>query len=253
MKLKSNHTGSVSFSDLQCQKAVSHLLIVKTGAAAFTTETINVALQDGTGNQRKLVTLLKVRDVALISQFTNGYLSQTVLAGGLIKSCYLLELNPDAAIDLKDETYLSIDMNNLVAASSYDVYGLESPLTERAFLNYNSTVISGTETQQKQYSVGANAFELGIRNNDSLAKLRLFYNNGAEVSYLPEELAAITREINDITQAADTLIEGDTLNQIILNGAAEMFYFPMVGVKSFEITTVGAIDCVFFLVNKEAF
>ncbi len=251
MLLKSGVTGVTSFSDLQCQKGISSLLIVKSGAAGIVNETINVALQDGSGNQRKVMTLVKVRDVAILSQFGNGYLSQTNLGGGVIKCAYIVELSEGLALDLKDETYLSIDMNGLVSGSTYDIYGIEFPFSAKSYLAYNTTVLSGGESQQKQYSVASNAFEIGIRNNDSLAKVRFFYENGSEVSYLPEELAAITREHNDITQAADNLIEGDSINQVILSGAQEMFYWKLDGVVKFEITTVGGTDVVFFLVTVE--
>ena len=251
MKLKSALTGVTNFSDIQCQKAISHVLIVKVGAAGIVDEKINIILQDGS-NQRKLTTNQKIRDVAILSQFGEGYLSQTVSAGS-VKSAYLLKLNETVGVEVADKCYLSIDLNALVAGSTYEVYGIECPVTERTFYSYNTTSIVGDEAQEKQYSVNPTAQLLGIRNNGALSKITVTYNNGQQVSYLPEELAAVTREMNDITQASDVLVEGDAVNQTILGGAAEMYHWPLQGVQKFDISTVGGTELVFFVVNKESF
>ncbi|MFP5081626.1 hypothetical protein [Pedobacter sp. JCM 36344] len=253
MKLRSGITGRAAESDIQCQKPISHLLVTKIGAAAFLNEIISASISDGNGGQQKVLAKVKIFDAALLSQFENGFLSQTVNADATITSAFIIELTKDGkGLDLRNERYLSIDMESLVLGSTYDINGIESPVPQDRYLDYNTTGIAGTTAQQKSYDVPFGAYEIGVKNNGALSKLVLTYLNGNQISYLPEELAAVTREFNDITLASDTLVEGDAINQMVLAGSALMYYQRLEGVSKFEIHTTGTAELTFILVTEKS-
>lgn len=253
MLAKSAFTGVASYSDIQIQKKVSRILITLSGTTKFDTEKITVSLMVN-GNQKKVLPEMKVRDAAILSQFRNGFLSTSIAAGGVYTQEFLIELTNDgSAIDLKDNTYLSVNLTGLLAANTYAVYGIEAPVAAKSYLETSISSIAGTESQSKMFTVSPGGQYLGIRNNGGLSLVRFFFNNGEEVAYVPAELRALTREINDITEAADSLVEGDTLNQIMLSGAQEMFYHPISSVQRFEITTVGGTDAVIFITEERTF
>lgn len=252
MKIRQSFTGQTAQSDIQVQKPISHLLIKKTGAAAITDETISIVLQSG-GTQYSIATKVKIKDIAIISQFQAGYMGQKV-SGADIISEYLLDITGmDAGVKLKDNDYLSLDLAGLVGASAYEIYGIENINMVQAYVNYNTTVISGAESQTKSYSLNRTHQGIYIRNNSALSRLRVFAENGKEASYEPVELLALAREINGITQMADVMIEGDATNQTIAGGGSDFFFYPNLGLTGFEITTEGGTDLTFILVDYKQF
>lgn len=254
MKILSGITGVTSLSNVQIQKSCSAILIVKTGStSAIDNETLSIALQVG-ANQHTIATKIKARQLGVISQFGAGYIHQKVEAGGNIKTEMLIDLSGvGESLLLQDNNYVALDFSALQSAASYDVYAIENPSKNRVFLNYNSQSITGTDSQTKTYGLKSSHTGLFISNNDSLEKIRLFTHDGSECSYNAVELSALAREINDVTQMADSLIEGDAVNQSIAGGAAELFYIPTEFFKGFEITTVGGVDLTMILKESRAF
>lgn len=246
-------TNSTGVSDLQVQKAVSHLLVTKKGTVnPIANEQISAVLKTGS-NEQVVLPLGKIRDFAIISQFENGYMLQQLLADNTVECAFMIELSTGAALQLLDQTYLSVSLDGLEKTATYEVYGVEVLEEAREYVKYVTNSIVGSESQQKMYSLGDNSVSLAIRNNGALSKIRLFGYNTKEVAYTPAELSAIAREINGMTVGPDKLIEGDAINQVFAGGAAEFFWLPTQAYKGFELTTVGGIECTFVTVNKFAY
>lgn len=254
MRLLTNLTGVTGVSNEKIQKSISHLLIIKTGTtAAITNETISASLQAGS-NQHNIATKTKLRDLAVISQFENGYIHQAVGADSKIETAIMIELTgASQGVRLQNNDLITFDLSNLQTTATYNIYGIENREVGNVFLNYTAQNLNGTNSQTKTFSLSRSHKSLCISNNDSLEKIRLFSHAGEEVSYLPEELKAISREINGVTQMADVTIEGDAYNQTISGGAAEFFYIPTADFKGFEITTVGGVELTFVLTELRAF
>lgn len=254
MKILSGITGVASLSNVQIQKSCSALLIVKTGtASAIDNETLSIALQVGS-NQHTIATKIKARQLAVISQFGAGYIHQKVEAGGNVKTEMLIDLSGvSESLLLQDNNYVAVDLSALQATATYDVYAIENPSKGKVFQNYNSQSITGNDSQTKTYGLKSSHKALFISNNDSLEKIRLFTHDGSECAYDAVELSALAREINDVTQMADSLIEGDAINQSISGGAAELFYIPTELFKGFEITTVGGVDLTMILTELRGY
>ncbi|WP_131537996.1 hypothetical protein [Pedobacter nototheniae] len=251
MEIIKSLKNSTSVSDLQVQKAISHILITKKGTSnPINGERISAILKTSRGSEQVVIPLSKVRDIAIISQFENGYMLQQLLAGGLVENAFMLELSTGNALQLIDNDYLSVSLEGLEEAAEYAVFGVEVLEEARTYIKYQSNQIVGSEPQQKQFSLGDNSVSLSIKNNGALAKLRLFGYNGKEVSYTPTELAAIAREINGMTMGPDILVEGDSVNQAFSGGASEFFWLPTTAYKGFEISTNGVIDLTFVTVNN---
>jgi len=241
MQLKAATTGITEIKDLQIQSPIQCLLIVKSGAAEIIDEAITLSLKTGGAHSKNVIPLTKLRRVAVISQFGQGYQQIQQMGGGVVQCSFLLELS-DYAIAISGSDYLSLDLTNLVAASTYTVYGVESPVQHRSYNEYNTLTVTGADAQLKQYQVEPAAKLLALSNNAALSSIRMSYTNGTEVSYTPAELSAIMRQGNDVSFAADIMIEGDALNQTLQGGGTEFFVLPLTGCRKFDITTVGGID-----------
>ncbi|WP_025146181.1 hypothetical protein [Pedobacter jeongneungensis] len=253
MQIVKSLTNSLGVSDLQVQKAVSHLLVTKKGTAnPIVNEQISAVLKTAS-NEQVVLPLGKIRDFAILSQFENGYMLQQLLADATIECAFMIELSTGAALQLVDSTYLSVSLDGLEKLATYEVFGVEVLEEAREYIKYVSTQIVGSESQQKMYNLGDNSVSLSIRNNGALKKIRLFGYNGKEVSYTTDELSAIAREINGMTIGPDKLIEGDTINQAFSGGASEFFWLPTQAYKGFELTTNGGIELTFITVNKYAY
>lgn len=258
MLAKSEFTGVTRFTDIQIQKGIVRLLLIKKGLTPFQLETLNVSLLTSGGNQMKVISKSKIKDIALISQYGNGYLFQEVTGTSDFSSAYIIELGVEAGIDLSDNNYLSVDLENLDASCAYEVYGIEHPVLLSAYISYNTTVISGVESQTKQYSLTSDSYGLAIKNNDAIESVRLKYDNGREVTYKTEELRAIMREINDTTLSGDKVESNGVTNQTVQGGGADMFYLHNANIDvprfhSFEITTKGGTDLTFITLNINQF
>jgi hypothetical protein len=238
MQLKSSTTGVTKITDIKIQKSCSHILIVKYGAASIIYEKITLQLNTPQGSQRVLP-LSKIRRHAVISQFSNGHQLIQVDADDVVKSAFLIGLSDYGAINLGDNTLLQLDLTDLVALSTYEVYALESPVVANSYNEYNTETIVGAEPQAKVFSPSAGCKGIALSNNGSLSSVRLSYNGGNEITLLPEELDAIMRSSNDISFAPDTLIEGDTVNQTLSGAGTELWWIDAASVTKFEVTTTG--------------
>jgi hypothetical protein len=242
MQIKSAGTGVTEVKDLQIQKSIGHLIIVKTGAAAIIGEKITLRLNTQGGSSKTVIPLTTVRRCAVISQFGEGYQLIQDEGSSVIRSEFRIALSDMGAVELQNGDYLTLDLTELVSGSTYSVFGLESPTTSRQYFEYGSQVLSASEAQIKNYVPEADVVGLGLSNNGSLSSVRISYNNGNEVTYSPTELRAIMRNMNDVSFASDTLIEGDAISQSILGGGVELFWLPLSDVARFEVVTVGGTD-----------
>jgi len=252
MQIKSATTGVTEVRGLQIQSSISHLLILKDGAAAITDEKITLVLKTNGGQNKSVIPLTKIRRPAVISQFGQGY--QLIQADAdSVNSAFLLSLSDFGAIQLENGDYLELDLTDLIALSSYSVYGIESPIKARAYNEYNTEVVTGSEPQIKTYSPELDCKGIALSNNGALASVRLSYANGNEVTYLPEELKAMMRQGNDVSFAPDSLVEGDSINQQLLGGGTEFFYLPLEGCYRFAVTTTGGTDLTLIQLIRRAF
>ena len=243
MKVVEGLTGVASKNDVQIQKAFGHLLILKNGVAAgFTNERLTVAIK-GLATEQVPVPNIKIADIGLLSQYGVGYLLRQVAAGtGHVKSSYPCEIGANGALAIQGNEYISLDLTNLDAAATYDVYAVESPNKVRGFLKYQTELVQGAEPTQRVFPLAANAAMFAIRKNGALNKVILTANNGQQVTYFPEELDAMARQNNGVAVSADTVVEGDSVNQTISGGAVEFYFIPASIYSSAEVFTNGGTE-----------
>jgi hypothetical protein len=253
MQIKAAASGVTSYTDLQIQNSISHLLIIKTGAAAITDEKMTLVLKTSGGQSKNVIPLTKIRRPAVLSQFGQGYQLIQAVAADTVKSAFLISLSDAGAIQLENSDYLSLDLSDLIADSTYSVFGIESPEKARIYNEYNSQVITGQEAQNKAFTPDENCKGIAISNNGALSSIRLSFTNGNEVTYMPEELNAMMRNGNDISFSADTLVEGDSLNQTVSGGGTELWWLPLQDCRRFEISTVGGTDVTLIQLIRRAF
>jgi hypothetical protein len=253
MQIKSASTGVKEVTDLQIQNSISHVLIVALGDNPITDEKMTLTLKTTGGQSKNVIPITKIRRPAVISQFGTGYQLVEKQADGKIKSAFLISISDFGAVVLENGDYLSLDLTDLDDTTTYSVFGLEAQFKNRAFNEYNSQVITGSEAQNKGFTPDENCKGIALSNNGSLASIRISYYNGNEVTYLPEELDAIMRNGNDVSFAADTLIEGDTINQSVLGGGTELWWLPLNDCRRFEVSTVGGTELTLVQLIRRAF
>lgn len=254
MHIVQNLTGVTSISDIQIQKNFSHLILVKTGTSATIDAETVIATIKGLSQEQNIVPDLKVRDVAVMSSWGGGYQLQQVEAGGLVKTAFQIECSVDGGLALYGSNeYVSVDLNNLQAGATYNLYAYEHLQDSRKLVKYQTEVIVGTSSRQVVYPLGSNSMSFAIRNNGALAKIILTGNNGKQVTYLPEELACIGREMNGYAIGPDKLLEGDAFNQMIGGGASELFVLPSMAYRQVEVWTTGLADLYMIKANVFAY
>ena len=237
MQIVSGLTGVTQKNDIQVQKPISHLLIVKSGTVSGISHEYLQATIKGREIDQVISPKLKISDLALISQFGNGYMLRQSGTGGILKSSYLIEISGGGSLNFAEQEYLSVGFEDLEAGAVYDIYGFESLTEYRAYIKYQSDNIPAGDPTSRIYVLGESTKMLAIKNNGALAKITLTGNNGKQVTYYPEELQAIAREQNGMTVGPDTLVEGDMINQVIAGASTDFFFIPTVEFKSFELFT----------------
>lgn len=237
MKILSGQTGSAQKNDVQIQKNISHLLIVKTGTTApILAEFLDLTLK-GRSVDHVISPTLKIKDLSLISQYGNGYMLQEVGADANVKSAFLIQIGNGSCIQLYDQEYISLSLTELQTTATYDVYGFENLSDARSYIKYQSNNIPAGDPTTRSYNLPEFSRMLAIRNNGGLRDIKLTGNNGKQVTYYPEELSAIAREQNGMTVGPDKLQEGDLINQVIAGATADFFFLPTTDYKSFEVST----------------
>lgn len=255
MQIKAPVTGVTAINDIQIQNGISHLLILKTGGAAITDEKMTLVLKTE-GQSKNVFPLVKIRRPAVISQYGQGYQLIEVTDDDplTINSAFLIDVSGGQhAVSLENGEYLSLDLTDLVSGATYSVFGIESPLRERSYREYNSQVIDGGESQLVGFNVDPATASICLSNNDALANIRLTFFNGNQATFTPTELNALMRNGNDIAFAADTMVEGGSINQTINGGGAEFWLIPANGVTRFEITTIGGVDLTLITIAQRSY
>lgn len=236
-------TGVTTKKSIEIRKPFSHLLIVKTGNTnGIVNERITATIK-GLANEAAIITNLKIADVALLSQFGSGYLLRQVLSGGNIKSVYHLELSSNGGLLFSGQSeHCVIDLDNLESGATYDLFAVENLTASRSYVKYQTELVQGTEPTQRVFSLGSNAVMFAVKDNNALSKVTLTGNNGAQVTYTPEELRAMGRQLNGVAVGPDVLIEGDAINQTVNGGAVDFFFIPALNYRSAEVYTTGGTE-----------
>ena len=245
MKILAELTGTTSKNDIQIQKNISHVLIVKTGTTSPISAEFLSAVIKGRELDHVITPTLKVKDLALISQYGNGYMLQEVDADADVKSAFLIQIGNGACIQLYDQEYISLTLEGLQSTATYDVYGFENLSDARSYIKYQSNNIPAGDPTTRSYNLSPFSRMLAIRNNGGLRDIKLTGNNGKQVTYYPEELSAIAREQNGATIGPDKLIEGDSVNQVVAGATSDFFFLPTTDYKSFEVSTNNGVALTF--------
>jgi hypothetical protein len=246
-------TGVTDISDQPILQSFSHLIIVKTGAAAIIDEKITVSLKTGGSGSVSVCNRSKIKRLAAITQYEGGYQLIDKLGDGTFKSAFRIAFSNVAAIELQDDTTVSIDLSGLVIGSTYEIYALGAANAERQYIKYTSDSIpAAADGAQKSFTADNRLLGLAIANDGALSSIRLVYGYNSEVTYLPEELDALMR-INDTSFAPDTFIEGDSINQTVNGGGADVWYINMKDVQRYEIITAPAAELSLVRLNGVTF
>lgn len=233
-------TGATYMDSQKIYKPVGGVIIVKQGASAseFANEVIELKrVNSKTGNTDHVYPKCKVLDVAEISAQGEGFYRQSAT-----KSVCLLTFS-DSAVNLDNDRYLELELINLAASHTYEVYGLENNGAVDKVYCFNKMTIAAGESVKK-YTVGDN--ELLALPVTGIANLKQWTNDGATIEYLPAELSALMDQENDIIR-----VNQSTDASLVARFGFENWYLISVAdVKEFEIETTG-VSIVFYLIDNK--
>jgi len=241
MQILGSFTGVTERKGVNIQKGIGQLILVKTGPSVIADEIITLGLVTDRGRTSPIMAGIKVRKPAVISQFGTGYQLQSKTGAGAYKCSFALNLTfTPAAITLENNDYLVLDLTGLSADCTYSVYGAESSVSARNYVEYSSFTLQGAvDSQTKVYKPEVGGYKLALANNGALATLRIAYANGAEIEYTTEELNTFMRLGNDIAFAPDTLsTDPDLTIEAISGGGTELLFISLKDVVKFTIVTV---------------
>lgn len=216
-----NGTGKTKTGDLRITRAIGGLLIASSRKVEeLTNERITIYIERANGSNIELCNNVNLKHFILGSTFGNTLIkSDTANSVGCQALC---EIALDGAIMLGSNESIIVELNNLVSAQTYTVYGIEYPQASEQALTYERKTILSDETK-KTYNV--NGAVLMLLEGDSVEDVEFTFTNGVRTKYSRIELEALAFDVENI-------ITADAGGNISLNTGG-VIMFPLQ-----DITTV---------------
>lgn len=221
MKIKTI-TGVTKSEEITVTKSVGALILAINNLALseLTTEKISVYIERSNGSNVILANKVLLVDFILASTFG----SEATQSDDNYKTIALCEVAHEGGIFLAEKESIKIVLEDLIAGTSYDLYGVEEPTQSNDLYHFEQKTVSSEDFSKK---VDVYGYDLAIMTvHASVSDLSYKFNNGQVVKYLPFELQTLSRDIDPI-QAVNA--------DKVLQGVATRLSLPLVGVESIEV------------------
>lgn len=240
MKLN-NLTGATSYAAIQIEKPITKLLIGNQ-TSAFNAETISIDFVGKSGKSKTICRKVLIKDLAEISQYGEGYnfaSLSTAKVDGLV-NLFQIDLCGGSGVKLNNDEYIVVTLENTTAGDTLEIYGMETFQSESLAFKYNFNNINTSAATSRVINTDPSMEALCIDLTSGFDKI-LFNFPNASVSYTKTEVRQLMRDINDISFSADTLLEGDAVNQTILSGVVKWARLQLPeGCSTVELFTTAA-------------
>lgn len=218
-----NGTGKTKTGELRVTRPIGALVVgMSQPFAALTNETITVFIERANGDNTNVCIDFPL--AAFIALSTAA--SPAVFEGdsGLKALCEICE---EGAIKLQETESIKIKLDNLKAAVTYSLHGMEYPVLANSVVKLNRKNILSGQTEMR-YDLQAEELML-IEGIDNVLEINVAFENGIVCKYVPEELKAISRDFDAVKlvrTGASVLADYDLPGFIT---------YPLVGVLNVDV------------------
>ncbi|MDD5151419.1 MAG: hypothetical protein PHC28_13255 [Flavobacterium sp.] len=186
-------TGVLKSAELTVTKAISGLIFATNlKLSELLNEKISVYIERANGNNVILVNKVNFKDFLLAST----YGSEAIQSDANFGCIALCELGHLAGIHLAEKESIKIQLDDLRAVNTYELYGIEDPFQTNELYHFEQKSVAIEEVNKK---VDVKGFDLAIMTMDaSITDVSYTFENGQVVKYLPFELQSLSTDIDPI-------------------------------------------------------
>lgn len=215
-------TGVLKSQDISLTKSIASLIIcASVKVEDLLNEKISLYIERANGNNVILANKVSLKDFILSSTY-GGEAVQSDEVHACIALC---ELGYEGGIFLAEKETIKILFEDLRAAQTYVVYGVEDALTTNSMYVFEQKSVAIEEVNKK---IDVKGFDLAIMTvSETVSDISYQFANGQVVKYLPFELKILSSDIDPI----QSVNQDGTVDQRLSNRLA----IPLFHVDFIEI------------------
>lgn len=216
-------TGVTKSNELQVTKSIGSLIVISSlSLDELTTEKITVFVERGNGSNVILANKILLKDFILASTYGTEATQSIDLNSKLVALC---EIADNASIYLAEKESIKIQLEDLIAGETYDLYGIEEPLATNALYFFEQKTVASEDFNKK---VDVAGFDLAVMTlHESVSDVSFQYANGQVIKYLPIELQTLSRDVDPV--------QAITYDGKVIQGLSDRLTLPLVSVVGLEI------------------
>lgn len=215
-------TGVLKSPELTVTKSIGSVIVCFSGLLEeLLNEKVSIYLERANGSNVILVNKVNLKDFILSSTY-GGESIQSDANFGTIAVC---EIALEGGIFIAEKESIKIQLDDLRAPNTYEIYGVEHPVTTNDLFHFEQKSVASEEVNKK---IDVKGFDLAIMTmDDSISDVSYTFENGQVVKFLPFELRALSVDIDPIQY-----IKNDGTVKQVLDGRLSL---PLVHVDFIEI------------------
>ncbi len=215
-------SGVLKSPELTVTKSIGSVILCYSGALdTLLNEKISIYLERANGSNVILANKINLKDFILASTY-GGEAVQSDDTFGTIAVC---EIALQGGIFIAEKESIKIQLEDLRSANTYELYGVEHPVTTNDLLHFEQKSVASEEVNKK---IDVKGFDLAIMTmHESLSDVSYTFENGNVVKFLPFELRALSVDIDPLQY-----IKQDGTVEQVLDGRLSL---PLVHVDFIEV------------------
>lgn len=221
MKIKTL-TGVLKSEDLTITKSIGSIIICFSDSLQdLLNEKISVYIERANGSNVILANKQNLKDFILASTY-GGEAVQSNAQFGTIAVC---EIGFEGSAFLAEKESIKILLEDLRAPKTYELYGVEHPVSTNDLYHFEQKSIASEEVNKK---IDVKGYELAIMTmHESISDISYYFENGQVIKFLPFELRALSVD----TDPVQCIKQDGTITQVI----PDRLSLPLVHVDYIEV------------------
>lgn len=215
-------SGVLKSPELTVTKSIGSVILCYSGVLdTLLNEKISIYLERANGSNVILANKINLKDFILASTY-GGEAVQSDDTFGTIAVC---EIALQGGIFIAEKESIKIQLEDLRSANTYELYGVEHPVTTNDLLHFEQKSVASEEVNKK---IDVKGFDLAIMTmHETLSDVSYTFENGNVVKFLPFELRALSVDIDPLQY-----IKQDGTVEQVLDGRLSL---PLVHVDFIEV------------------
>jgi hypothetical protein len=211
--------GKLKSDELTVTKSIGSLIFgLSIPLADLLNEKISIYIERGNGNNVILANKVNLKDFILACTYGN----ETIQSDENYKAIALCEIALDGSIFLAEKESIKIQLDDLRAPNTYDVYGVEEPDFTQKILMFEQKTVASEEYNKK---IDLKGFDLCVLTlSETISDISMHFMNGQVVKYLPFELQTLSRDVDPIQSISDTGVVTQNLSTRLVSNLLGVDY-----------------------------